>query len=128
MRDLLPKGVPVEIGGKERHFVFNLNVVDELQERCDEPLSEVLAHIFSGEKDSNDYLKTVVTALINEDVAIHNDESDEKWPLVDVKSVGRMITIKNRWPIMQAIMQAYTEGLPEVDKDENFQTDESPKS
>ena len=28
---------------------------------------------------------------------------------------------------MQAIMQAYTEGLPEVEKDENPQTDESPE-
>jgi hypothetical protein len=128
MRDLLPKGVPVEIGGKERHFVFNLNVIDELQELHDKPLSEIMSRIFSREKDSSEYLKSVTTVLINEDVAIHNDSSADKWEFVDVKTVGRMITIKNRWPIMQAIMQAYSEGLPEVDKDENPQTDESPKN
>ena len=128
MRDLLPTGAPVDIGGKTRRFIFNLNVVDELQEHYDEPLSTVMAKLFSDDQDRNEYLKTVVTVLINEDVAIHNDESSDKWDFVDTKSVGRMITIKNRWPIMQAIMQAYTEGLPEVEKDENPQTDESLKN
>ena len=45
MSDLRPRGIPVVLDGVERHFLFTLNIIDEIQDRYGKTLHEVIADL-----------------------------------------------------------------------------------
>jgi hypothetical protein len=121
MRDLRPKGIEINIDGKQRSLLFTINVIDELQERYDLAIYEVIQKLFSEEekdkKESYKVLKCITTVLINEDVAIHNDESEEKWEEVTEKYIGRKLTIENMGYVAILILKAYQNSLTTSEED-----------
>lgn len=125
MRDLRPKGIEINIDGKQRHFLFTINVIDELQERYDLAIYEVIQKLFSEDeqdkRNSFKVLKCITTVLLNEDVAIHNDENEEKWEEVTEKYIGRKLTIENMGFVAIAILKSYQSALviSEDDADPN---------
>lgn len=92
--------LPVELGGKERHLLFSLNVIDEVQDRFDgfDHLDEVL----SG-KDAIKNIRWLFTTLLNEGA----DEGDEE---LTEKQVGKMIHTGNFEEVKTAIFAAFSMG------------------
>ncbi len=112
MRELAPKGVEINFDGYDRRFLFTLNVIDELQEEHDKPITEILKEAVDLEAKNHDMLISVVTALVNEDVEIHNEETGDNWKKVDKKYISRKITYNNLQEIILAIIDTFSSGLP----------------
>jgi hypothetical protein len=119
VRELAPIGVPINIDGKERHLLFTVNVIDDIQEHYNLPIAEAVIKTMSKDKESFSHLRYILMVLINEDVEIHNDESDEKWKPVTEKYVGRKITIDNAGIVAAAMFTAFTRSLPKSDEDDD---------
>lgn len=113
MSDLRPKGIPVTIGGVERHFLFTLNAIDEIQDHYKMPLSEVIEK-FADKEESYKTMRYVITVLLNDEAERENGQST-----VTEKEVGWMITLENEAEIITAVFRAYGYSLPEGDKDPN---------
>ena len=99
---------------KERHLLFSLNAIDEMQDRFGgfDKLDEVL----SG-KDSIKNLRWLLTVLLNEGAEEGEAELTEK-------EVGRMIHTGNFLEVKSSIFKAFSMGNngspepPERDNDE----------
>lgn len=112
MSDLRPKHPEIEIGGKKYGVLFNLNAIDEIQDRFDIPISQ-LAELMQNERKVFKVLKTLLAILINE--AIDDSESGE--PHVDENFVGRKITVADIPTLKDKVFAAFTAGMPESDAD-----------
>lgn len=82
MRILKPVGEKLELDGKLYHLLFNLNVIDEIQEYYDMPIVDVLNAMFDikdkqKKRESYNMLAYVLTVLINEDIRIKNKKNPE---------------------------------------------------
>lgn len=115
MSDLRPKGTPVMINGEERNLLFTLNVIDEIQDHYDAPMTEVWDRL-TDKRKSDKTIRYLVCTLLNDEVA------REKRNGKDLKSyteeeVGWAITVKNVNEIMMALLSAYGMSLPEPDED-----------
>ena len=90
---------PIELD-KERHLLFSLNAIDEMQDRFGgfDKLDEVL----SG-KDSIKNLRWLLTVLLNEG-------AEEGEPELNEKEVGRMIHTGNFLEVKQSIFKAFSMG------------------
>jgi len=102
---------------RERHLLFSLNVIDEMQDRFGgfDNLDEVLQG-----KDSIKNLRWLLTLLINEGA----EESEE--PLTE-KAVGRMIHTGNFDEVKTAIFRAFSlgnSGGADPQSDEDREEDE----
>jgi hypothetical protein len=85
---------------KERHLLFSLNAIDEMQDRFGgfDKLDEVL----SG-KDSIKNLRWLLTVLLNEG-------AEEGEPELNEKEVGRMIHTGNFLEVKSSIFKAFSMG------------------
>ena len=108
MSDLRPKPPEIELGGKKYGILFNLNAIDEIQDRFDIPISK-LADLMQDERKVFKVLKSLLAILINE--AIDDSESGE--PHVDEKFVGRKITVADIPTLKDKVLSSFTEGMPE---------------
>lgn len=90
---------PIELD-KERHLLFSLNAIDEMQDKFGgfDKLDEVL----SG-KDSIKNLRWLLTVLLNEGAEAGEPELTEK-------EVGRMIHTGNFVEVKSAIFKAFSMG------------------
>lgn len=85
---------------KERHLLFSLNALDEMQERFGS--IENLPNIMQGD-DKFKNIRTLLTILLNEGAA------DGEEPLTE-KQVGRLIHIGNFTDVQNSIMKAFIKG------------------
>ncbi len=122
MSALRPVGEVINIDGTERHLLFTLNAVEQIQDKYDLSINEIINTVFGLDPESRrksfSILKYIVTALINEDVEIHNDHNEDKWKPVTEKYIGRNISLQNIGIISMAVLKAYTNSLPEPDENE----------
>lgn len=124
MSDLRPKGVEIELGGQKRNLLFTINAIDEIQERCNMPLIDVMqyaAKAADGKMDHEtlDYFRAVVTALVNDADGERHSE----------KEIGRFLTLDNYRPVAWKVLEAYGLSMPDPDEDdEEEDVDESPKA
>lgn len=116
MSDLRPIGVPVMIEGVERHMLFTLNVIDEMQEHYNEPLAEIINNLMK--KSSAVKTLRYMTYALLEDELQRKAASGEKLKKYSEKEVGWLITRENEEEIMLAILKAYGLALPESDDEE----------
>lgn len=119
MRDLKPVGIPVELGGVERRFLFTLNVIDAVQGYYDATVLEVLNKLFDA-KEQIDSLRFLVTTLINDEIEREkwmNPSSDLKE--VTEKEVGWMINVDNISTVTTAILAAYRISIPDSDEEQD---------
>ncbi len=110
MSDLRPKYATIELGGKEYGMLFDLNVIDEIQDKFDISISQ-LADLMKDEKKVYKVLKFLLTILINE--AIDDAESGD--PHVDERFIGRKIKGVDIPRIGESILAAFNNSVPEVD-------------
>lgn len=85
---------------KERHLLFSLNVIDEVQDRFG--AFDNLEAVMTG-KDSIKNLRWLLTTLLNEG----EDEGEAE---LSEKEVGRMIHTGNFTEVKTAIFQAFAMG------------------
>ena len=86
---------------KERHLLFSLNALDELQERFGDigKLNEIMS---GADKFKN--VRTLLTILLNEGGA------DSGEPTLTESQVGRLIHTGNFAEVQRAIMKSFTKG------------------
>ncbi len=110
MSDLRPLGVPVEIDGVERHLLFTLNVIDDIQEHFDKELGQIINDLMSKEI-STKVLRYVLMALLNDEA-----ERKDLKPYTD-REIGWIITLENQLEFTIKILEAYGISLPKGDEE-----------
>jgi hypothetical protein len=111
MSDLRPKPPEIELGGKKYGILFNLNAIDEIQDRFDIPISK-LDVLLKDERKVFKVLKSLLAILINEAI----DDSESGDPHVDEKYIGRKITVADIPTLKDKVFSAFTAGIPESDE------------
>ena len=81
----------LETEKKKYPLVFNLNVMEEIQEIYGS-MQNWADKCESGDEPNIKDLKNGIMAMINEGIDILNEESDTKEPFVTSKQLGRIIT------------------------------------
>lgn len=112
MSDLKPKGVPLTLDGEERHLLFTLNVVDEVQEHYDCALEEVIDRL-TDKKESAKTLRYLTMVLLNDEAERAHQEGQKTYT---EKEVGWLITQDNVLEVTVAVLKAYGLSLPEPDE------------
>lgn len=115
MSDLRPEGVKVKIGGREYKFLLTINKIDEIQTRCNMPLSdavELIAAAADGETEGKTLkvYRSVLSILMD----VPEQEAGEKVTFADYQRVA--------W----AMLAAYGISMPEPDDEEDEEEDEEP--
>lgn len=115
MSDLRPEGVKVKIGGQEYKFLLTINKIDEIQTRCNMPLSdavELIAAAADGETEGKtlNVYRSVLSILMD----VPEQEAGEKVTFADYQRVA--------W----AMLAAYGISMPEPDDEEDEEEDEEP--
>ena len=120
MSDLRPVGIPVEIEGVERHFLFTLNVIDEIQEHYGKDLAEVIDNL-TDKETSIATMRYLVTTLLNDEA---ERESSKNLKGYSEKEIGWMLSLDNISEFLTLILSAYGVSLPKPDEDDypNFQS------
>lgn len=119
MGDLNPQGVPLMLGGEERHLLFTLNAIDEIQSKFGVPLEEAMSQLTKRES-TNGALKTIVQILANDEAERLSYKGGEcSLKPVDEKEIGWMLTNKNRIEALMAVLKAYGGSLPEPEEGED---------
>lgn len=91
---------PVTLGGKLRHLLFDLNVLDEMQDKFGG--FDTLADILNGEHSMKN-MKWLLALLINEG-------KEENEPDIDERQVGRFLHVGNMQEVMQHVYKAFALG------------------
>lgn len=83
----------IEAGDKRYPIVFNINVMEEIQEAYGSisAWGSIVENTGGGEPKVKD-LKIGLTMMINEAIDIENEETGGNRPMVSTKQVGRLIT------------------------------------
>lgn len=83
--------VYIETEGKKYPLVFNLNVMEEIQERYDS--LEKWGDLTQGDGEPKiKELKTGIMLMINEGIDIENEINGTKEPMLTEKQVGRLMS------------------------------------
>ena len=118
MSDLRPRGIPVLVNGEERHLLFTLNIIDEIQDRYEKTLSEVLDDI-TNEDISGHMLRDVLIMLLNDEVERerHRDPGSDLSEVTE-QEAGWLIGLDNRFALVASVLKAYGVSLPEPGDDD----------
>ncbi len=116
MSDLRPRGVPVMVEGVERHFLFTLNVIDEIQDHYDMSLSDVVDKL-TDKKESLKVMRYLIAALLNDEVARKGTEEKQNLKLYSEEEVGWIVDATNMEKMTVALLKAYGLSIPEPDED-----------
>lgn len=100
---------------EERHLLFTLNVIDEVQEHYNCSLEEVIDKL-TDKKESAKTLRYLVMVLLNDEVERLNQEGSRTYT---EKEVGWFINQDNVLEVTMAVLQAYGLSLPEPDEFES---------
>lgn len=123
MSDLRPAGIPVNFDGVDRVFLFTLNVIDELEDKFEKPVIEILKDLIPP--GNGRALRTVVTVLVNDDVERYNAVHEDKRKPVTEKQVGSFLVSDlsggNLLKMVEVILDAYKVSMPE-DEDPNLKS------
>ena len=122
MSDLKPKGIKIELDGKEYNLLFSLNVIEDFQDKFDTPISKI-QEIMGDERKVYKATKFLLAALINE--ALDEKESGDEH--ISEKAIGRKVNFSNIRYLNESIMAAAVEGMPQItDEDIEEYGDEDP--
>lgn len=131
MSDMRPTGALLRFAGKEYHLLFTVNVIDQIMERFGVDIDELSTLILRGENRKY-YANTavVLTFLLNDDIALQNEEKSEEEQLAPLSEtyVRRHISNFNYLTVLAAITSAYTCSFLEKDEDDMGEADPNRES
>lgn len=118
MSDLNPRGIPILVNGEERHLLFTLNIVDEIQERYGKTLSEVIDDVIS-EDITGHMLRDLLVLMLNDEVARekHRDPESSLKEITE-QDAGWIIGLDNQIELISSVLKAYGVSLPEPEDDD----------
>lgn len=119
MSDLRPRGIKVVLDGVERHFLFTLNTIDEIQDDTGKNMHEIMTEL-ADEDSSAKTLRYLTRILINDEVEREKKKNPETplYPVTD-QEVGDLIGMDNLVEVTAAVLMAYGCSLPEPDDSPN---------
>ncbi len=126
MSGLNPKGIPVKISGEEHALLFTLNAVDDIQDRMDMPIDDVI-DCLSDSRKAWKACKTILSSLLNDEAErkkYYNKQLEAK--SYTEEEIGWMITEGDKYEILAAILKAYGAAVPE-DEDPNRESARQPE-
>ncbi len=115
MSVLRPKGIPCEVAGVERHLLFTLAVVDDLEDHYDLPVESVV-EMLTDERKVYRVLSYVLTALINDEIAARNYAEGKNEPAITEEEIKWSVDVRDTGRLARAVMQAYGYSFPEADE------------
>ena len=115
MNDYRPLGHSVTfLDGVERHFLFTLAVVSEIQGHYDLPVSTVMSKL-ADDREGYETLAYLATVLANDEIMRRNDQTGKDDPLLTEKQVKWLIDVPLAKRILRPIMVAYGYSMPDSD-------------
>jgi hypothetical protein len=75
MRHLKPKGTPIKIKNNVYYLKFTLDVIDELQDRTELPMSEIIS-LTTSKKHREAAIKLIIKYLTRQEIEVKKDELD----------------------------------------------------
>lgn len=114
MSDLQPKGIPIVIGDVERHLLFTISVVDEIQAKYEKPLSSVMEMLQDDDKLVQvvfDLMYFMINDEIDRERFFHGKEGER----VTEQALKYMMDYAHIGEYMGAILRAYGASLPEAE-------------
>ena len=113
---------PIEIGGQERHLLFSLNALDEIQDKFGG--YDKLAEVFN--QDNKDWIKNTKWLL----ALLINEGAEEGEPEVTERQVGKWIHTGNIVEVQTQMMKAFSVGTtgntePQQSQDNEVEEDEA---
>lgn len=115
MSILRPKGISCEVAGVERHLLFTLAVVDDLEDHYDLPVESVM-EMLTDERKVYKVLSYVLTALINDEIAARNYTEGKNEPAITEEEIKWSVDVRDTGRLARAVMQAYGYSFPEADE------------
>lgn len=120
--DLQPKGIPIEIGGVERHLLFTIAAVDEIQAKYDAPLSAVMEMLQEDDKVIG-VTFNLMLILINDEINRNRFFNKEKVENLTEQELKWLMDVSKLDMYIAAILRAYGVSLPEMeDNDPNAES------
>lgn len=114
MSDLQPKGIPIVIGDVERHLLFTISVIDEIQAKYEKPLSSVMEMLQDDDKLVQvvfDLMYFMINDEIDRERFFHGKEGER----VTEQALKYMMDYTHIEEYMGAILRAYGVSLPEAE-------------
>jgi hypothetical protein len=116
MSDLRPKGVSISIGGQKRDLLFTVEMIDELQTRCNMPMIDIMGHIagaadWKTDKETFDVFKKVVVTVAKDEV-------------VTEENLFKILTWEEYGETARKLLEAYGISVPDPDENDEFEDDE----
>lgn len=116
MSDLRPKGVPIELEGVERHLLFTLNAINELQEYYKEDLGKIIDRL-TDKEESVRTLQQILVTLLNDEAEREAVINGKELKQYTDRQIGWLVTLDNQEQILLAVLSAYGVSLPEPDSE-----------
>jgi len=125
VRILKPVGEEIDFDGKTRHLLFNINVIDDIQEHFDMYIVDVLNSVFETEnkeiqKKSYDTLSYILTSLLNEDVRMHNkNNTEDQWDEITEEYIKEeLLTNGTSMVLGSLVLKSFNGSLPKTEEDD----------
>lgn len=114
MSSLNPAGAAVMVDGVERHLLFTLNAIEEIQERYGLPLSEVMEK-FGDPMELPKVMRCIVAVLLADEA----ERTGGDLKVYTEKEIGWKILEGDQIPWLTAILKAYGGSLPEAEEEDD---------
>ena len=108
MESLRPKGAQLDFMNRKWELVLNVISIDDIQDHFDIHIDQFREVLDVERRDFYNNVSYIITSLINEQIDISNENSEEKEPLYDLETVKRHINNMNIFKCMGAIISAYS--------------------
>lgn len=121
MSDLRPRGVPVTVEGVERHFLFTLNAIDEIQDHYGKPLSETIQELADDTKSVR-IMRYLIAVLLNDEAERERAAGKGELKTYTEQEAGWLAEKNEMVKYTMAILTAYGVSLPEAEDEDPNQT------
>lgn len=111
----------IETEKRKYPIVFNLNVMEEIQEQYGS-MSAWGDIVGGGDEPKIKDLKAGLMAMMNEGIDIENEEEGTNEPFVTAKQVGRILSEVGIGAVIQAIQSITVESTQTGDEQKNVQS------
>ncbi len=118
MSDVRPKGIPIDFAGTERHLLFTLNAIDEIESQFQISVIDALGQMYEPDTQ-NKAIKEILFILLEDEVKrekFFNPDSVLK--SVSEQEIGWMVNTLNRNEITFKILRAYGLSMPEMEEED----------